>query len=94
MHPVGALRAITNTGGSGLDPDGYASRVGGEGPRAGVDYAIGINKEPVRELRTGSYSLELVDVAENCAVAGDNPRTVTVAAPEEAASTFQVTCAL
>ena len=95
MHPVGTLRAITNTGGPGLDPDGFNLRVAGEGPATGVDrrYAIGINEELVLpELRAGPYLLELLEVAENCAVAGDNPRTVTVAAREETVSTFQVTC--
>lgn len=94
IQPVGTLRAITNTGGSELDPDGYLLRFGGEGPGAGVNYAIGINEELVRELRPGPYSLELVEVAENCAVAGDNPRTVTVAAREETVTAFQVTCTL
>jgi hypothetical protein len=95
MQPFGALRATTVTNGSPLDPDGYLLRVGGEGPGAGgVHYAIGVNGElVVPELRPGLHSLELVEVAGNCAVAGDNPRTVTVAARQETVSTFQVTCA-
>jgi hypothetical protein len=97
IHPFGALRAVTHTRGSALDPDDYALRVEGQGPAAGIDhlYLIGISEELVlSELRPGPYLLELVEVAENCAVAGDNPRMVTVAAREETVSTFQVTCAV
>ena len=95
MQPFGALRATTVTSGSPLDPDGYLLRVGGEGPGAGgVHYPIGSNEELVLpELRPGPLSLELVEVAENCAVAGENPRTVTVTARQETVSTFQVSCA-
>jgi len=80
MHPVGVLRVITHTAGAGADPDGYILQVGGDNPSGGVNYAIGIDEELVREIRPGAYSLQLVQVAENCVVAGDNPRTVTVAA--------------
>ena len=95
MQPFGTLRAITKTNGSGLDPDGYLLRVGGEGPGAGgVHYPIAINEELILpELRPGLHSLELVEVAANCAVSGDNPRTVTVATRQETVSTFEVTCA-
>jgi hypothetical protein len=95
MQPFGALRAITVTTGEPLDPDGYLLQVGGEGPGAGgLHYPIGSNEELLLpELRPGLHSLELVDVAENCAVAGDNPRMLTLAARQETVSTFQVTCA-
>jgi hypothetical protein len=99
-HPDSEPGEPTRRGGdrgSALDPDDYALRVEGQGPAAGIDhlYLIGISEELVlSELRPGPYLLELVEVAENCAVAGDNPRTVTVAAREETVSTFQVTCAV
>ena len=46
MHPVGAVRAITSTGGSALDPDGYSLRLTGEGPATGVDYLYSISIKP------------------------------------------------
>jgi len=40
----------------------------------------------------GTYSLHLLDVAENCTLRGDNPRTVEVEAGELVSVTFQVDC--
>ncbi len=88
LQPFGTLQVITNTRGSGLDPDGHALLVGGLG------YPMGVNDELIlSQLRPGQYSLELIEVAGNCTVAGDNPRTVTVAARDTTVSTVQVTCA-
>jgi len=94
LQPFGALQVITNTSGSGLDPDGYALQVGGLFPGAVTEYPMGLNDEEIlSQVLPGQYSLELTEVAGNCTVAGDNPRTVTVAARDTTVSTFQVTCA-
>jgi hypothetical protein len=86
LEPFGSLQMITSTTGSGLDPDGYLLLLDGNG------YSTGPNDELVLSKMPGQYSLELTEVAGNCAVAGDNPRTVTVTARETTVSTFQVTC--
>jgi hypothetical protein len=94
LHPFGSLQVITNTTGSGLDPDGYALHVGEPLDDAVIEYLMGLNDEAIlSQVLPGEYSLELTEVAGNCAVAGDNPRTVTVAARDMTVSTFQVTCA-
>jgi hypothetical protein len=87
LQPFGFLRVTTTTGGPGLDSDGYALIVGQLG------YPMGMNDDRILPEVPGQYSLELTEVAANCAVAGDNPRTVAVAARDTAVSTFQVTCA-
>jgi hypothetical protein len=94
LHPFGSLQVITNTTGSGLDSDGYALHVGGLLPDAVIEYPMELSDEEIlSQVLPGQYSLELTEVAGNCAVAGDNPRTVTVAARDMTVSTFQVTCA-
>jgi len=89
LQPLGSLKVITNTSGPGLDPDGYYFHPGG----SGQEYPVGLNDEQIVSKLPGQYSLELTGVAGNCAVAGDNPLTVTVAARDTTVSTFQVSCA-
>ncbi len=43
-------------------------------------------------VEEGSYTLELVHVADNCTVGGENPRTVQVSEGETVSVTFQVAC--
>jgi len=96
LQPFGTLHVITNTTGSGLDPDGYLLVVGGMIPNSGtmLGYPMGLNDEEIlSQALPGQHSLELTEVASNCMVAGDNPRTVTVAARETTVAIFQVTCA-
>jgi len=88
LQPLGSLRVLTSTSGSGLDPDGYDLVLDGT-----LAYPMGVNDEQVLPMLPGEYSLELTEIAGNCTVAGDNPRTVTVAARETTVFTFQVTCA-
>lgn len=40
----------------------------------------------------GTHSIELEGVADNCLVAGDNPRSVEVVAGEESHVSFEITC--
>jgi hypothetical protein len=94
LQPFGALQLITITGGSSLDPEGYTLLVDGLVPPYSVAYGMGPNAEQViSEVLPGQYSLELTEVAGNCTVAGDNPRTVAVAARDTTVATFHVTCA-
>jgi len=97
LNPLGGLQLITNTSGSGLDPDGYWPVLTGKFFSADGDmsiaYPMGVNAQQILPLLPGQFALELTELAENCTVAGDNPRTVTVPARDTVASTFEVTCA-
>jgi TolB protein len=85
---AGSLRISASTGGEDLDEDGYEVVIDGGGPSA-----IGINGSMTAGgLVPSDYSVELQGEAFNCDVAGDNPRTVTVTAGQEAQVTFDVTC--
>lgn len=85
--PTGSVEVTTSTTGGALDPDGYTVSV------AGTDQAIGVNGTvTVSDVATGSASVELTGVADNCTVAGDNPRSVTVTDGGTVSTTFDVTC--
>jgi len=91
---TGSVESITSTTGVTLDPDGYTLEIDGvdEGP-------IGVNDTvTVDDLDVGDHTVELLDLAPNCSVTGDNPVTVTV--PDDVAdvgggtvsTTFAVNC--
>jgi hypothetical protein len=66
LQPFGALQVITNTSGSGLDPDGYALQVGGLFPGAVTECPMRLNDvEILSQVLPGQYSLELTEVARN-----------------------------
>jgi len=91
---TGNVESITSTTGVSIDPDGYTLEIDSvaEGP-------IGVNDTvTVNDLAIGEHTVELLNVAPNCAVSGDNPRTVTI--PDDvpdpnggtASTTFAVNC--
>jgi hypothetical protein len=84
----GNLEIATVTTGENLDADGYELTIDGEtGP------AIGVNATVTREdVSPGAYLIQLGDVASNCTVQGDNPRTVDLAAGQTATTKFDVVC--
>ena len=85
---AGDLRVVTTTGGNDVDADGYTVTVGG-----GPGSAIGVEDSlDFPGLAPGDYQVQLADVAANCSVGGDNPRTVAVSAGATAETTFTVTC--
>lgn len=74
---------------TGGDPDvtGYLLVVDG------VNYAqLDVTAERELPLVPGQHSLGLSDVARNCAITGENPRTFTVVAGQRLAVTFQLAC--
>lgn len=85
----GALEVEVTTSGEDLDPDGYS---------VGLDE--GQATEPVEidgsvqweALDVGEHTVELLNVADNCTVEGDNPRTATVEVAATETVTFSVTC--
>ena len=85
---MGDLEVATSTTGTDIDPDGYVVVVDSTPRPIGVSGAVTFENIP-----TGSHVVELTQVAENCSVAGQNPRAVAVSADNIAATTFEVTCA-
>jgi hypothetical protein len=86
---TGSVRVTTFTTGQYLDPDGYRLRVDGDEVSA-----VAVNGTLALSTPLGEHELELTGVAENCAVEGDNPRSVTVRAGGEVRTAFAVTCKL
>jgi hypothetical protein len=84
---AGQIGVTTVTTGSDMD-DSYGVTV--DGNSAGT---IGANDELIVEDQPpGAYQVALTDVAANCTVGGDNPRTVTVVAGATEQTTFNVSC--
>jgi len=85
----GALRVMVRTTGEGADGNGYAVAVdGGATQSIDVDGTLLITGLAPRD-----HEVELSDVAPNCAVESENPRTVLVRAAGTSELTFQVICA-
>jgi hypothetical protein len=84
----GAIGVTTVTTGGSLDPDGYAISL--DGNNAG---AIGTRDQVIiSNMPPAIYSVGLTDVAANCTVAGDNPRSVAVSSGLTAQVQFDVDC--
>src|SRR5215208_2377534 len=85
-----SLRITAVTTGVQLDPDGYTVAIDG-----GVAQAVAIDGTLIVDrLSEGSHSIHLAGLATNCTVAGDNPRSVTVAPGTTVAADFAITCAV
>jgi hypothetical protein len=85
-----SLRITTLTTGVQLDPDGYTVSVD-----AGVAQPVPVDGSVVVDrLSEGAHSIHLTGLATNCTVAGDNPRSVSVAPGTTAAADFAITCAV
>ncbi|HVQ47801.1 MAG TPA: hypothetical protein VMS62_13315 [Gemmatimonadales bacterium] len=83
---TGSLEIQAST--SGNEPDGYQVTVDG-----GASQAIGANASiTVLNLAAGMHTVLLANVELTCAVAGENPRTVTVPPGGTATVIFAVTC--
>jgi TolB protein len=88
--PVGDVVVTTATTGDSQDGDGYAVTVAG-----GTALAIGINATvTASDVATGTQEVELIGIADNCSVGGDNPREVDVTDGGTTATTFAVSCLL
>jgi dipeptidyl aminopeptidase/acylaminoacyl peptidase len=84
---VGSLNVVTRTSGPRPDPDGYVVTVAGAPQPIGATGSLTVPGLPL-----GSVALELTDVATNCRVNGENPRTVTVVSGGPVVVPFEVTC--
>jgi TolB protein len=84
----GQVRVDASTTGEDVDPDGYTVTLdGGSEQSLAVDGSVTFDG-----VDEGSHDVRLGDVADNCTVGGDNPRTVSVSHGQETAVTFDVTC--
>ena len=84
---TGDLTVTTTTGGTGSDPDGYTLVVDG------ARQSIAMNDtRTITGLLAGNRTVGLADVATNCVVSGQNPRTVNVPAGGAIRTDFAITC--
>jgi hypothetical protein len=85
---TGEVEVTVTTSGAALDPDGYQLQVDGAGAwTIGVQGAVSLT-----DLATGEHSVELVGLAPNCQVQGENPRRVTTAPEPAATLSFEILC--
>jgi Tol biopolymer transport system component len=85
---VGTLEVTTSTAGEDMGSGGYSISVDGAmGPAIGVNETVTIS-----EIAAGDREVELKGVPSNCAVTGENPRTVNVTAGARTATGFDITC--
>ena len=78
------LTVSTTTVGANLDPDGYLLRITGEN-----DDRIGVNETKTYTVLTINITVQLLDVAANCAASNDS---VTVDVNGPTTVTFFVEC--
>ena len=85
---TGILEITTVTTGPEPDTDGYVVTVDDA-----TQTVIGANATfQLQNVQSGDHSVRLAGVAENCAVAGENPRAILVEAGKTARLDFAVTC--
>ena len=80
------VRVTATTTGIELDPNGYRMSLDG-----GPDTALR-NVVTLTRMSAGSHTVALSDLAANCTVSGENPRTVTVQVGQVVAVPFQIAC--
>ncbi len=84
---TGDLTVTTTTGGTGSDPGGYTLIVDGAPQPIAMNQTLTITGLPA-----GNRTVGLGDVASNCLVSGQNPRTINVPAGGVTQTTFTITC--
>jgi hypothetical protein len=85
---TGGLEITTATGGPEPGANGYAVTID-----AGTEAGIAVNGTLRHDdLEPGSHSVQLVGLAPNCTVAGDNPRNVSISTGATATVSFTITC--
>ena len=86
--PAGHLRVTTQTSGQAPDFDGYVITVSGlEAQPLGANASL-----LFEDLDPGQYSLQLAGIAQNCTLAGSNPRAVTVADDATTEVVVEIAC--
>ena len=80
------IQVSVQTTGGDLDIDGYEVTIGNQ------HRALGANSGTSVSAPAGSVKIELLKVADNCTVAGENPRTVEVKEGKTFPTAFAVSC--
>jgi hypothetical protein len=84
----GFIEISIRTDGTAPDRDGYRVRI--DGVQAQV---VAVNGSvTLSEISQGSHTVELTELAENCAVQGENPRTIVVSNAGTSSLSFVVSC--
>jgi hypothetical protein len=85
---TGRLTVTTTTTGTFPDSDGYALSLDGDAGQAiGSDTSLTLSG-----IEAGQHTVAVSDLAPNCAVDGENPRTVAVTAGAASSVTFEIVC--
>jgi hypothetical protein len=84
---TGTLEITTVTTGDRVDPDGYVVALDGDGKPIGSNATLMLS-----DLALGEHELELQGLAAECAIAGPNPRPVTVESGVRGGVTLQISC--
>jgi hypothetical protein len=84
---TGSLVVTTITSGAPKDPDGYVLRIDD------AEQTIGDETVTIGPLAPGLHQVRLDGAAANCAVEGDNPRSVDLAAGATVAVELRIVCA-
>ena len=87
---VGTIRVVTRTTGAELDPDGYSLQLDGSVTLPGLGANVTVD---LPGITAQDHSLRLNGIAPNCALAGANPRIVTVARDAVLEVVLEVACA-
>jgi Tol biopolymer transport system component len=85
---TGTLEITTSTSGAEQDADGYSVQIDAEAPRS----IAAAGTLTASEITAGNHTVQLGEVAANCTVSGDNPRTISVTAGGTTTISFAVTC--
>ncbi len=83
----GNIHVAISTRGSGLDADGYSLTVDGD-----LAYAVAAQGTLALQLAEGTHTVQLGGLSANCAVDGENPRSILVKPGGQATVAFGVTC--
>ena len=84
----GTLEITTSTSGVEQDADGYSVQIDG-GPTRPIGAEATLTTP---DVSPGTHTVQLGEVAANCTISGDNPRTVSVSAGETTTVGFAATC--
>ena len=85
---AGSVRLTMTTTGADLDPDGFIFTLDED-----ASQPIGVNESVTLDnLASGSHVVLVSGVWPNCALAGDNPRALTVSSTKIAEIRFEITC--
>lgn len=85
----GSVQVSVRTDGGDPDTDGYTLVINDERRPLGAVYATA---GPIR-LAAGTHTVSITDVAPNCLVSGQHPRSVTVGGGQEVQLEFVIDCA-